>query len=144
MGRADDGVRGDPVPGVEDQEVADDDVARLDVDPPAVAADRDARGQEGAQTLGGAVGPRVLDEGEDGVEEDDGHDRDPELRQAGDDGQARRDPQHERERVDELAPETPDRGGSARGGQGVRPVRRQAPSRLRGGEPGERHATHTS
>ena len=61
----------DPVPGLEQHHVADDELVGGDDRPPALASDRDLDGQEVAEALGGALRPFLLDEGEDAVDDDD-------------------------------------------------------------------------
>ena len=81
------------------------------------------------------VGATLLHEGEDGVQHDDAEDGHAELRQAGEDGEPARHPEHQREEVDQLVGEAQDAGPAARRRQLVRPVTGQPSAGLLLGEP---------
>ena len=83
----------DPVAGVEQDEVAGDQLGGVDLQPAPVAEHHGPARQQVAQALGGVLGAALLDEGEDAVHHDHDEDGDTQLRHAGDEGEHRRDPQ---------------------------------------------------
>jgi len=95
-------VGAQPVALVDQQQVPRHQLARVDLDPLAAAADARPRGQVLAQRLGRALGLQLLAEGEEGVEHDHRDDR----RRQGEHPGGRREPggepEQQRQRVREL------------------------------------------
>ena len=86
------GVGGDAVARGEQQDVAGDDLLARDVDRRAVAPHAYAQRQHPAQRRDRPLGPVLLDEGEDRVDDDDDHDRRGERRHPGRSARAPRRP----------------------------------------------------
>ena len=92
----------DAIPRREEQDVAHDDVASVDLDPLTVAPDDDRPREQRAQSRRGVIGAALLDEREEGVDDDDDDDGNRQRRQPGEHRQAAGDPQHDGEEVKEL------------------------------------------
>ncbi len=70
-----------------------------------IADHRRPPGHHLTETLAGLLGPMLLDEGEDPVEDDHTEDGDAQFRQLGDEGEPTGNPQQNGEEVDELGQE---------------------------------------
>ena len=98
-------IRTDPVTLGEHHQVVRHHLGGEDRSRDAVTDHRDALRQQVPETLGGSIGPMLLDECEDAVDHDDHEDRPAQLRQSAQDRQHARSPQHEGEEVNELGNE---------------------------------------
>ena len=98
-------IRRDAVAGRQREDIPDDDVRRGHLLPAPVPEDGHLRREQRLQPLCRPVGPGLLDEREDGVENDHSDDRDAQLRHACQHGQSGRGPQHEGEEVGQLVQE---------------------------------------
>ena len=107
-------IGGDAVTGLQPEHVTGDDFHRVDGDRSIIADNGCSTRQEGSQSLGSAIGPTLLDEGEYAVDQDDARDGHGERGQPGKESECGRAPQHESEEVGELADELPQRRGPVR------------------------------
>ena len=123
------------VTALEEQHVVDHDLRGIDRLAAPVAADRHPGWHERAQPCRGPVRSGLLGEGEEGVDEDDRHDGDAELGEAGDDGEHGGDPEHEGEEVHQLTHETAHERTAATFREDVRSVAREPASGLVTAEP---------
>ena len=110
-----------PVALREQQHVAGHERARVDRLSPAVAEHERLLRQVAAQRLDRALGLPLLREREDSVEHDHGDDRAAEHRRARDEGERRRDPEQQRERVRELLRQLPRPAAPPRRTSSLRP-----------------------
>ena len=92
----------DLVAGLQQEDVARDELAGFDLAAAPVPEDRGALGQVALERFHGALGLPLLGEGEEGVQHDHRDDRDGEDRQLPDEGENCGEPQQEREWVREL------------------------------------------
>ena len=119
-------VRADAVPLGEQDHVPGNELLGRDLRLEAVAHDAGRPRQQPAQRRGGALGPELLPEREDGVDDDHAPDRPPELRHPADEGHRPAGPEQQRHQVgevgEELLPErrAPDRPDRVRPGRGRR------------------------
>lgn len=79
-----------------------------------VTPDPGVLGEHSAQGFGGTLGPVLLCRCEAGVDEDDDHDRDPELRHSREPSQESTDPEQNREQVNQVAKQLLQVGGLIR------------------------------
>ncbi len=98
-------IGSDPVTGLEDDEVPDDDLGGVDHGGRPASTNGCPLGKERHQSFRRSFGAFLLHEGEDAVEGDHGDDGDGDLRQPGDHRQRGGHPQHDGEEVHELCPE---------------------------------------
>lgn len=102
-------VGGHAIAGLLDHQVTGDQVDGVDLLAQAVADDGHPVRHQVAERLRGPVGPVLLHEGEDAVEDDDHRDGHAQLRHAAEDGQPGRGPQQQREEVHHLGGQEPHR-----------------------------------
>ena len=98
-------VGGDPLPLLDQQHVARDELGRRDPELLSVAEDTRLGGEIRGKRLHRALGLELLDEGEDRVDEDHDDDRDRDGDDAGNPREDGRGPEEEGQRVGELAPQ---------------------------------------
>jgi hypothetical protein len=96
--------------------------------------DGDPPGKKIAQAIGGLLGPVFLEEREQPVQENDDDNRDAKLRHVREDRQAGRDPEHDREEVNELGKQTPPQRCTSRTWKQIHPERLPAPLDVDGGQ----------
>ena len=124
-------VRRDPVPRQQHQGVVRDQLGGVDLDDPAVAADRDHGREQLAEPGGRMLGPLLLNVGEYPVDHDHDDDRDGQLRHSGHVGQHGGAPEHDGEEVGHFGQQPAPAGGRAARGQRVGPELLQPPRRFR-------------
>ena len=136
MGHEDPEIGRDPVAGSEEHHVPDHELDGVDLDRGAVAHDGGASREQGPEPARRRLGPVLLGEGEQTVQDDHDEDRHPELGEAGEEREAARAPEHQGEEVDELREESPEEGGAASLRKEVGSVSGQARSSLLPGKAG--------
>ena len=92
----------DAIPRRQEQDIAHDNVAGVDLDPLTVAPDDDRPREQRAQSRRSVIGATLLDERKDGVDDDDDDDGNRQRRQPGEHRQAAGDPQHDGEEMKQL------------------------------------------